>query len=120
MFGPLALLILQSCVIIVAARLVGVLARRVGQPAVIAEVLAGILSERKLIRSRLGSIALACAAADDVTAWCLLAFVVSFVHAKGLGAALVTTAEAASFAAFMLFVVRPLLARLGARITTRE
>src|SRR5450432_3888396 len=43
MLGPLPLLILQSCLIIVAARLVGVLARRVGQPAVIAEVLAGIL-----------------------------------------------------------------------------
>src|SRR6187402_1167874 len=43
MHGALPLLLLQACVIIVAARLVGVLARRVGQPAVIAEVLAGIL-----------------------------------------------------------------------------
>jgi Kef-type K+ transport system membrane component KefB len=43
MFGPLSLLILQTCVIIVAARAVGVLARRLVQPAVFAEVLAGIL-----------------------------------------------------------------------------
>src|SRR3954471_2143475 len=43
MDGPLPLLILQICVIIVAARLIGRLARRLGQPAVIAEVLAGIL-----------------------------------------------------------------------------
>jgi len=233
MLGPLPLLILQACVIIIAARLIGALARRLGQPAVIAEVIAGILlgpslfgriahgpflqlfpkaslpglsllsqvgllffmfligleldpkllrgrgrssfaisaagicvpfglgallalqifgsqaepgvprvsfvlfmgiamsitafpvlarilAERNLIRTKLGSIALACAAADDVTAWCLLALVVSVVHAKGAGSALITTLEAVGFAAGMLLVVRPLLARLGARITTRE
>ena len=43
MHGPFPLLILQICVIIVAARLIGMLARRLGQPAVIAEVIAGIL-----------------------------------------------------------------------------
>ncbi|HKO47367.1 MAG TPA: cation:proton antiporter [Polyangiaceae bacterium] len=83
-------------------------------------VLARILAERNLIRTKLGSIALACAAADDVTAWCLLALVVSVVHANGAGAALITTLEALAFAGGMLLVVRPLLARLGARITTRE
>src|SRR6187402_144589 len=83
-------------------------------------VLARILAERNLIRTKLGSIALACAAADDVTAWCLLALVVSVVHAKGMGAALITTAEALLFAGGMLLLLRPLLARLGARITTRE
>src|SRR6478735_6878883 len=83
-------------------------------------VLARILAERNLIRTKLGSIALACAAADDVTAWCLLAVVVSVVNAKGAGAALLTTVEALAFAGGMLLLVRPLLARLGARITTRE
>jgi len=83
-------------------------------------VLARILAERNLIRTELGAIALACAAADDVTAWCLLALVVSVVHATGAAAALITTAEALLFAGGMLLVVRPLLARLGARITTRE
>src|SRR4051794_13788742 len=53
-------------------------------------VLARILAERKLIRTKMGAIALACAAADDVTAWCLLALVVSFVHATGPVAALFT------------------------------
>src|SRR6478609_4735801 len=83
-------------------------------------VLARILAERNLIRTKLGAIALACAAADDVTAWCLLAWVVSVVHAKGASAALVTTLEALAFAGGMLLLVRPLLARLGKRITTRE
>ncbi|HET7539280.1 MAG TPA: cation:proton antiporter [Polyangiaceae bacterium] len=83
-------------------------------------VLARILAERNLIRTKLGSIALACAAADDVTAWCLLAVVVSVVNAKGGLSALFTTLEALAFAGAMLLLVRPLLARLGARITTRE
>ena len=83
-------------------------------------VLARILAERNLIRTELGSIALACAAADDVTAWCLLALVVSVVHSSGVASALFTSAEAAAFALGMLLLVRPLLARLGARITTRE
>jgi len=83
-------------------------------------VLARILAERNLIRTKLGSIALACAAADDVTAWCLLAVVVSVVNAKGASTAAITTVEAVAFATGMLFLVRPLLARLAARITTRE
>ncbi len=36
-------------------------------------VLARILSDRKMIQTHLGSLALACAAIDDVIAWCLLA-----------------------------------------------
>src|SRR6187402_3206518 len=43
MLSAFPLLVLQTCVIIVAARMIGVLARRLGQPAVIAEVMAGIL-----------------------------------------------------------------------------
>lgn len=83
-------------------------------------VLARILAERNLIRTKLGSIALACAAADDVTAWCLLAVVVSVVNAKGASGAIITTLEALIFASGMLLLVRPLLARLATRITTRE
>ncbi len=43
MLAAFPLLVLQTCVIIMAARLIGGLARRLGQPAVIAEVMAGIL-----------------------------------------------------------------------------
>ena len=39
-------------------------------------VLARILDETGLKRTQLGALAIACAAVDDVTAWCLLAFVV--------------------------------------------
>jgi K+:H+ antiporter len=45
-------------------------------------VLARILAERKLAGTPLGSIATACAAVDDVTAWCLLAAVVAVARSR--------------------------------------
>src|SRR5215467_3788466 len=39
-------------------------------------VLARILSERNMLGSRLGTVAIACAAIDDVTGWCILAYIV--------------------------------------------
>ena len=49
-------------------------------------VLARILGDRGLQRTPLGIMALTCAAIDDVTAWCLLAFVVSVMQTKAGGA----------------------------------
>jgi Kef-type K+ transport system membrane component KefB len=75
-------------------------------------VLARILSERGMMQSRVGAIAIACAAVDDVSAWCILAVVVTIARAKAMSDALLTTALAGAFTLTMLFVVRPLLARL--------
>ncbi|NUO83684.1 cation:proton antiporter, partial [candidate division KSB1 bacterium] len=47
-------------------------------------VLARIIEERGLSKSYLGSTAIACAAVDDVTAWCLLAVVVAIAKVSGL------------------------------------
>jgi Kef-type K+ transport system membrane component KefB len=38
-------------------------------------VLARILAERKLINTRVGRFAISCAAADDLSAWCVLAVI---------------------------------------------
>ena len=43
-------------------------------------VLARILRERRLQDTRIGTVAIACAAVDDVTAWCLLAGIVALVR----------------------------------------
>ena len=48
-------------------------------------VLARILEDRRMSRSLLGSTAIACAAVDDVTAWCLLAVVVAIVKSDRPG-----------------------------------
>ena len=53
-------------------------------------VLARILIERDLLKTKVGAVSLTCAAVDDVTAWCLLAFVVATVRAAGLHQAFVT------------------------------
>ncbi|MCP3141924.1 cation:proton antiporter domain-containing protein [Pyxidicoccus xibeiensis] len=83
-------------------------------------VLARILSERNLMQSKVGAIAIACAAVDDVTAWCLLAFVVSIARASSVAQAAWTTLFALVYIAFMLFAVRPFLARLGARVASKD
>jgi Kef-type K+ transport system membrane component KefB len=74
-------------------------------------VLARILEERRMTRSYLGSTSLACAAVDDVTAWCLLAVVVAIVKSDGLGGSLLTIGLTLAFIAAMLFGVKPWAAR---------
>jgi Kef-type K+ transport system membrane component KefB len=83
-------------------------------------VLARILTDRGMHRSRMGAIALTCAAVDDVTAWCLLAFVVSVATASDVGVALRTVGLSVAYIAFCFLVVRPLVGRLIARTDRLE
>jgi len=76
-------------------------------------VLARIVQERGLYKTHLGSTAIACAAVDDVTAWCVLAIVVAVVKADGLGGAAVTILLSLAFIAAMLFLVKPRAERLA-------
>src|SRR6266446_1145928 len=76
-------------------------------------VLARILIERDLLKTKVGAVTLTCAAVDDVTAWCLLAFVVATVRAAGLHQALVTAGLALAYIGVMFFLIRPLLSRFG-------
>ncbi|MFL6415349.1 MAG: cation:proton antiporter [Bryobacteraceae bacterium] len=73
-------------------------------------VLARILTDTGLHKTKLGVLTLACAAIDDVTAWCLLAFVVSVTaHA---GNAMRTLLMAVVYIAVMLILLRPLVIRV--------
>lgn len=74
-------------------------------------VLARILVDRGLYGTPLGALAMACAAVDDVAAWCLLALVVAFSTAGSPLDALTAAGFTVAFGAAMLLVVRPLLAR---------
>jgi Kef-type K+ transport system membrane component KefB len=80
-------------------------------------VLARILADLRMTHTDIGALALACAAIGDVTAWCLLAFVVGVVNATSgglVGIALPTL----GFIALMFGLVRPLVGRwLGRRAT---
>ncbi len=77
-------------------------------------VLARIIEERGLGRSTLGATAIACAAIDDITAWSILAFVVTVVKADGVATSVTTLFLALAFVAVTLWVVKPLLNKLVA------
>ena len=75
-------------------------------------VLARILEDRNLTHTTLGSIAITCAAVDDVTAWCILALVIAIVKSAGIASSAITIGLTLVFALAMIFLVRPQLARL--------
>lgn len=83
-------------------------------------VLARILEERKMSTTHIGNSALACAAVDDVTAWCLLAVVIAIVKASGLRGALLMIALTLILVAVMLFVVKGRLEHIARRYDEGE
>lgn len=74
-------------------------------------VLARILTDRRMSRTRMGTIALTCAAVDDVTAWCLLALVAGIAQARPTDAAR-TVALTAVFIGLMIVAGAPLVRRV--------
>lgn len=76
-------------------------------------VLARILQERGLTKTSLGAMALACAAFDDVTAWCILATVIAIVKAGNLASALFTIMLAVVFVLLMFYAVRPWIKKIS-------
>lgn len=77
-------------------------------------VLARILTDRGIATTEIGVLALSCAAVDDVTAWCLLAFVSGVVKSQAGGTVYVIIFSLLYIGA-MLILVRPLAARLITR-----
>ena len=83
-------------------------------------VLARVIQERDLTKTRLGSIAITCAAADDITAWCLLAAVIAIVKAGTFVSALFTIGLALIYVLTMIFIVQPFLKKIGNVYSERE
>src|SRR5262249_10331459 len=77
-------------------------------------VLARILIERRLLRSPLGTLTLACAAVDDIAGWCLLALVAAVGRTRGVGDAVTVLVWVVGYVGLMIAVVRPGLRRLAA------
>jgi Kef-type K+ transport system membrane component KefB/nucleotide-binding universal stress UspA family protein len=76
-------------------------------------VLARIITENNLQGTRLGTLALTCAAVDDVTAWCILALAIAVTRTNSIAAALPTVLEAVVYIGFMLTIGRRFLKRLA-------
>ncbi len=84
-------------------------------------VLARILDERGLMNTPLGTIAILCAAVDDVVAWLLLAVALTLVDVAGTpGKLLLHFGLLAAYLLFMLGMVRPLATRLVKRRNNPE
>jgi Kef-type K+ transport system membrane component KefB len=76
-------------------------------------VLARIVQEREIHKTKLGAIVITCAAADDITAWCLLAVVIAIVKAGDFLSSLYVISLALIYVLAMIFIVKPFLKRIG-------
>jgi Kef-type K+ transport system membrane component KefB len=83
-------------------------------------VLARILSDANALKTRVGAIAIACAAVDDVTAWCILAALLLLVRSGRASFPLwAMLSGSAAYSALMLFGVRRWLVRIEAAYRVR-
>ncbi|QKQ72138.1 cation:proton antiporter [Nostoc sp. TCL240-02] len=76
-------------------------------------VLARIITENNLQGTRLGTLALTCAAVDDVTAWCLLAVAIAVARTGDFAGAIPTIIASIVYIGLMLTAGRWFLQRLA-------
>lgn len=77
-------------------------------------VLARILNERNMLGSRLGTVAIACAAVDDVTGWCILAYIVLLIRSAHSGTPIwITLGGLVGFALLMIYGMQRALRRFA-------
>jgi Kef-type K+ transport system membrane component KefB len=79
-------------------------------------VLARILSDQKMSATRLGHVAIACAALNDVVAWSFLAWIVA-ISRSGEASALATFVMLLIYILVMFALIRPALRWLTGRLT---
>ncbi len=83
-------------------------------------VLARIVQERGIHKTKLGAIVITCAAADDITAWCILAAVIAIVKAGTFASSMYVILLAFTYVLAMLFIVKPFLKKVGDLYATRD
>ena len=83
-------------------------------------VLARIVQERGIHKTRIGTIVITCAATDDITAWCILAAVIAIVKAGSFVSSLYIIGLAFAYVLMMIFVVKPFLKRIGDLYSTKN
>ncbi|HEX7870169.1 MAG TPA: cation:proton antiporter, partial [Chryseobacterium sp.] len=76
-------------------------------------VLARIVQERNLHKTKIGTVVITCAAADDITAWCILAAVIAVVKAGSFSGSIFVIIMAIVYVFIMIKAVRPFLHRIA-------
>lgn len=83
-------------------------------------VLARIVQERGIHKTRLGALVITCAAVDDISAWCMLAAIIAIAKAGSFISSIYTIFLAVGYVLFMIKIVRPFLKRVGDLHASRE
>lgn len=78
-------------------------------------VLARIIREKGMSRTKVGTIAITCAANDDIMAWCILAAVISIVKSGSSANLYFTIALVIGYLTIMIFAVKPFLEKYNRR-----
>lgn len=83
-------------------------------------VLARILQERNMHKTKIGAIVITCAAANDIAGWCLLASVIAVVKAGSFASSLYNFLFAAVYVAVMIKLVKPFLKQIADAHLSRQ
>ncbi len=83
-------------------------------------VLARILQERGMHKTRLGAMVITCAAANDIAGWCLLASVIAIVTAGSFASSLYNILLAGIYILVMLKLIKPFLKKVGDTYASRQ
>jgi Kef-type K+ transport system membrane component KefB len=76
-------------------------------------VLARIIQEKGLTKTHLGTITLSSAANGDITAWCLLAVIISIAQAGSILSIVFNISFSLLYLLFMFFIARPFMQMVG-------
>ncbi len=83
-------------------------------------VLARIVQERGIHKTRLGTLVITCAAADDISAWCMLAAIIAIAKAGSFLSSLYVILMSVGYVLVMIKIIRPFLKRVGELHASRE
>ena len=83
-------------------------------------VLARIVQERGMHRTKVGALVITCAAVDDISAWCMLAAIIAIAKAGSFLSSVYTILLSIVYVVLMIRMVRPFLKRVGDLHASRE
>lgn len=83
-------------------------------------VLARIVQERGLSKTKLGAVVITCAAIDDITAWCLLAVTIAIANSESMTGSILTISLSIIYIIVMLKFIKPFLKKVGDTYSNKE
>ncbi len=83
-------------------------------------VLARIIQEKGLGKSSAGTIAITCAAIDDISAWTILALILAIIHAENIYLIGYILTFGLMYIGFMIYIVQPILEKMSKLYITKE